>query len=130
MLIRQDSEKPISEFIQAIFNSYTKAYNNAFNRTGTLFEAPFQAIAVANESHLLHLCRYIHRNPVDAGLVEDLLNWPFSNYLDWMQIRAGTLVDRDFVRAHFRDSHDYKNFVLEYIPTEKVNKDMVYLNID
>ena len=37
-LLRQDSNAAISELIQAIFNSYSKAFNKKYNRSGTLFE--------------------------------------------------------------------------------------------
>ncbi len=46
-------------------------------------------------------CRYIHANPVKHGQVADLMEWPYSNYLEWIGERNGTLVDRDFVREHF-----------------------------
>ncbi len=66
---RQDGDRPISALMQAVFNSYSKAYNKAYHRSGTLFEGPFQAVAIEKFEYLLHLCRYIHRNPLDAGLV-------------------------------------------------------------
>jgi REP element-mobilizing transposase RayT len=56
-LLRQDGEHPVSEFIQRTFNSYTKAFNKKFTRTGTLFESPYKAVPIENETHLLHLCR-------------------------------------------------------------------------
>lgn len=42
-LLRQDGETSIADCIQAIFNSYTKAFNKMYHRTGTLFEGRFQA---------------------------------------------------------------------------------------
>ena len=59
-----------------------------------LFEGPFKAIHVDRESYLLHLCRYIHANPVRHGLVSDLERWPYSNYLEWIGARDGELGNR------------------------------------
>ena len=119
-LLRQDGEIPISVFIQAVFNSYSKAFNLAFARTGTLFEGPFRAVAIEKYEYLLHLCRYIHRNPVDAGLVKHPAEWQYSNYLEWIGRRAGTLVEMDFVMANYPNPAEYEEFVMDYEPPEKI----------
>jgi len=122
LVLRQDGERPLSGFVQAVFNSYTKALNRMYGRTGTLFEGPFQALPVTEEVHLLHLCRYVHRNPLEACLVTDLNDWPYSNYLEWTEQRNGTLVDRKFARSHFTTPEAYVTFVLEYMPPERIER--------
>jgi len=119
-LARQDGSQSLSYFVQAVFNSYTKAFNRMYDRHGTLFEGPFQAIPVTKEEYLIHLCRYIHRNPLEAGLVADLTAWPFSNYLEWIGKREGRLVDQDFARAWFPTSAAYEQFVLDYTPPQAI----------
>ncbi len=119
-LLRQDGVQSPSTLIQQIFNSYTKAYNKMYARTGTLFESRFKAIHIDDESYLLQLCRYIHRNPLDARLVSDLSHWPYSNYLEWIEQRNGKLVDREFIRIYFPTAQDYAKFVLEYDPPAKI----------
>lgn len=115
-VLRQEGEFPLSRFVQAVFNSYTKALNAMVGRSGTLFEGPFQAIHLDNETYLLQLCRYVHRNPLDAGLVSDLREWPYSNYLEWTGQRSGTLVDQQFVRHYFPTPEAYEQFVKEGEP--------------
>jgi hypothetical protein len=61
------------------------------------------------------LCRYIYANPVKAGLVDRVEEWPFSNYPEWIGIRKGKLVDRDFVRESFDRPEGYVEFVREYL---------------
>ena len=73
-LARQNGEEPAGNLPQFVFNSYTKAYNKRYEHSGTLFEGRFRAKAIQTKSHLLHLCRYIHGNPVKDGLVADLPN--------------------------------------------------------
>ncbi|MBL7996779.1 transposase [bacterium] len=110
-LLRQNSEVTIGTFVQAVFNSYSKAFNKMYNRTGTLFESPFKSIHVADDDYLVHLCRYIHRNPLQAKLVSDLEKWEFSNYLEWINKRAGLLIDKEFVESFFKTANDYIAFV-------------------
>jgi len=115
-VLRQDGELPLSGFIQAVFNSYTKAFNKQYNRTGTLFEGPFRALLVKEDEYLVHLCRYVHRNPMEAGLVTSLDDWPYSNYPEWIGRRDGALVDREFVRGNFPTPEAYIRFAVEYAP--------------
>jgi len=114
-LIRQEGEQTAGLLPQRVFNSYAKAYNKRFDHSGTLFEGPYQVVHIEDEPHLLHLCRYIHANPVKDGLVTQLEDWPYSNYLEWMGLRSGTLVDREFVQSHFPKLEMYKTFVWEYL---------------
>lgn len=115
LLLRQDGQDPAGLLPQRAFNSYTKAFNKRYDRTGTLFEGRYRAIWVDKTEYLFHLCRYIHANPVKARLVARLEDWPFSNYLEWMGLRNGTLVDRDFVAESFPDREPYRQFVTAYL---------------
>lgn len=114
-LVRQDGEYPAGLLPQRVFNSYSKAYNKRYGHSGTLFEGPYKVVEVTAESHLRHLCRYIHANPVKHGLVHSLEEWPYSNYLEWIGQRQGTLVDREFVKDMFGGEAEYEEFVLDYL---------------
>lgn len=97
-------------------------FNKAFDRKGTLFEGPFKAILVKDDSHLLHIFRYIHRNPLEAGLVTDLMKWSFSNYPEWVGKRSGALYDAKFSQEHFSDLAAYEMFVLDYHPSSDMDQ--------
>jgi putative transposase len=114
-LLRQDGEEPAGLLPQLTFNSYTKAFNKRYDRTGTLFEGRYRSAWVDKTEYLFHLCRYIHANPVKARLVSRLEDWPFSNYLEWMEMRNGTLVDRDFIAESFPERERYRQFLIEYL---------------
>jgi REP element-mobilizing transposase RayT len=115
LLVRQDADHAAGLLPQRIFNSYSKAYNRRYRHSGTLFEGPYKVVAVESDGHLLQLCRYIHANPVTHGLVADLEAWPYTNYLEWVERRAGTLVDRAFVQDHFPSHAAYRDFVADYL---------------
>ncbi|MBI3580291.1 MAG: transposase [Ignavibacteriales bacterium] len=121
-LLRQTSDANLGECIQKIFLSYTKAFNKMYDRSGTLFEDRFKAIHVKEEGYILHLCRYIHRNPLEAYLVKDISKWEFSNYLEWINNRRGNLVDREFIEERFSNPIEYEQFVLNYNPPDKIQK--------
>ena len=124
-LVRQDGEEAAGSLPQYLFNSYSKAYNKMYGHSGTLFEGRFRAKAIQNTSHLLHLCRYIHGNPVKHGMVAQPTDWPYSNYLEWIEERPGTLVDRSFIREQFSGPEQYKKFLAEYLKTFSLPDNMM-----
>ncbi len=88
-----------------------------YSHSGTLFEGRFRAKAIQITSHLLHLCRYIHGNPVKDGMVAKPSDWHYSNYLEWMEERPGSLVDRDFIKEQFSKAEEYERFLVDYLNT-------------
>ena len=111
-LLRPEEDSVLSRFIQRLFNSYTQAFNKQQKRSGTLFQGRAKSILVDTEEYIIYLCRYIHLNPVRAGLVAHPGEWPYSNYLEWVDRRDGTLVDRAFARRYFPIAADYEAFVV------------------
>ncbi|MFQ5751977.1 MAG: hypothetical protein ACE5HI_08260, partial [bacterium] len=83
-------------------------------RHGPLFAESFKSIYVDKDNYLIHLCRYIHTNPLKAKLIADLKDWPFSNYLEFLCLREGSLFDREFFDAYFANPEEYDEFVHDY----------------
>jgi putative transposase len=50
-------------------------------------------------------------NPVNAKLVNHPREWIYSNFLEWVGERNGSLVDREFIRQYFPTDVDYGAFV-------------------
>jgi putative transposase len=63
-----------------MFNAYAKSFNQAYSRSGSLFEKPFRRVPVIQQEHLFHLVGYIHHNPQRHGLVENFETWPYHSY--------------------------------------------------
>jgi len=104
----------LSARMQPFALSYTKAINKRYDRKGGLFQGPFRATLVETDEYLLHLSRYIHLNPVTAGLVAKAEDWEFSSYRDYIGLRSGTLPTPDIVLAHFPSPAAYQAFVEAY----------------
>jgi putative transposase len=114
-LIRQDGETPGNELPKRVFGSYTQAFNRRNRRSGTLFEGRFKPKLVSEDTYRLHLCRYIHANPVRHGIAFAPELWPYSNYQEWIGVRPGTLVDRAFIAERFPHEGQYQASVNDYI---------------
>lgn len=126
-VLHQDGDLSISVFIQRLFLTYSQAFNKQQGRRGPLFESRFRHVHVDRDEYLLHLCRYVHLNPVAAGLVQSPEDWPYSNYLEWIEERPGTLVDRGLVRQFFPKPADYIAFVQSQIAPDMAQQLGSYL---
>ncbi len=114
----------VSRAMQKFLISYTKAVNKRFSRVGSLFQGQFQAKPIQNYTHLLNLCIYIHANPVKDGLVAVPEDWMYSNYLEWLGQRDGTLIDQKFVQENFGSPTEYQTLVMESIKTRYLPEDV------
>ena len=117
-----------SALMQPFALSYTKAINKRYARVGSLFQGRFKAIHVDRDEYLLHLSRYIHLNPVTAGLVRRAESWESSSYLDYIGLRKGTLSKPEIVLDQFPSPNDYRLFVEAY--SEDDNKVVEHLMLD
>ncbi len=113
-LLRQDGEVSLSKFINVAFNAYVQALNRQLGRKGTLFEGRFKHVLVDKDEYVLHLCRYIHLNPVKAGLVSRPEDWVYSNFREWIDRQQGRLKHAEFISSYFARPEDYQRFVMEY----------------
>lgn len=71
---------PLSAFMQRLLTAYCMRFNRRHDRTGHLFQARYKAILCLDDRYLAGLIRYIHLNPVRAGLVPAPQDWPWSNF--------------------------------------------------
>ena len=102
-LLRPWRDGVVSPFLNALLGSYVQALNAQQGRLGPLFQGRFRSIHVDRDEYLGHLARYIHLNPVAAGLVMRPQDWPHSNYT--RLVEDGTLIGGIFATA--RAHHDF-----------------------
>ena len=122
--VSKAASKAVSLAMQKFGISYTKAINKRFERVGALFQGQFKGTPIQKYSHLLNLCIYIHANPVKDRLVALPEDWEFSNYLEWMNLREGTLVNREFITDYFGTPSEYRRLVMEYIKKRNLPDDV------
>ncbi len=106
----------LSRAMQRFTLSYTNGINRRYGRSGSLFQGRFQAKWVDGDQYLSHLTRYIHLNPVKAGLVQRPEDWEFSSYQDYVGLRRGTLPQPGLVFEQVGDGDLYRHFVTTHAP--------------
>lgn len=79
-ILLKTNDANVSKAMQWLGTSYTRKFNLKNSTCGHLFQGRFKSIIVENDTYLLRLSCYIHRNPVRAGIVERLADYPWSSY--------------------------------------------------
>jgi len=117
--IVQVSDRPLWHYVRWLGTEYARRFNRRYQRSGHAFERRHRAILVDDDDYLLTLVRYIHLNPVDAGMVTDPENHCWNShraYLDpgerppWLQTQfVLALFSADMTKAIQR----YASFVTD-----------------
>jgi len=103
----------ISKIMHYINGSYTTYYNIAHRRCGHLFQGRYKSIVVDRASYFLELSRYMHLNPVRAGIVEHPAEYRWSSYNGYLGGKDN-YIDVDQVRHYLGMSiREYRRFVLD-----------------
>lgn len=80
LLIRiENKPETVTQAFSNLFNAYAKAFNKAYDRTGSLFQKNFKRKWVNDEKYLKQLILYIHMNP-ELHFRTDFMEYQFSSY--------------------------------------------------
>lgn len=121
----------LSQIMRHINGAYTTRFNIKHKRKGHLFQGRYKAILVDADTYLTELSRYIHLNPVRAGMVDMPEKYSWSSYRyyigkkkkpDWLFVDS---ILGYFEHITVSPEENYTNFVLarifdkEYSPLKK-----------
>lgn len=91
-LFFQTPKANLSRVMRHLDGIYTQRYNRVHRRDGPLFRGRYKSIVVDKESYLLAVARYIHHNPVEAGLVQFPEQYQWSSGKEYVRILEGKKV--------------------------------------
>ncbi|MGY0691331.1 REP-associated tyrosine transposase [Virgibacillus sp. FSP13] len=102
LLLREGSEG-LSVTMKRIGVSFAQYYNWKYRTTCHLFQDRFKSENVETKRYLLTVVRYIHQNPVKAGIVKLVDEWKWSSCLGYYgrENDYGDLLDGDFILVMF-----------------------------
>lgn len=121
--------KNLNRAIAILLRSYTRAIQIQENFTGSLFQQKTKAkelITNKNDTiNYLSICtHYIHQNPLKAGLVKSLKDWKYSSYLDYAELRNGTLCNKELFYALAGIEKEQFTEESEILIAEKFHKEL------
>lgn len=103
-LLVRSGNLSLSEAMRRLLTGYAVSFNKRHNRSGHLFQNRYKSILCEEEPYLLELVRYIHLNPLRAGLVknlDELDNYHLSGHSALMGKRKRSWQETDEVLCQF-----------------------------
>lgn len=82
-LLIREREESVGETVKRIASSYVYYYNRKYGRDGHLFKERFKSEPVNDLAYFTILLRYIHQNPVKAGIVENVKDYEYSSWCEY-----------------------------------------------
>jgi REP element-mobilizing transposase RayT len=76
----------ISRSMRHLNGVYTQRYNSRHQYDGQLFRGRYKSILIDTDSYLLQAVRYIHRNPLEAGITEKMDSYPWSSHQGYISV--------------------------------------------
>jgi len=83
-LLIGESLESVSDVMRRIGSSYVYRFNQKHERLGYLFQDRYKSEPVHDDSYFITVLRYIHNNPVKAGMVDKAENYVWSSYQDYL----------------------------------------------
>ena len=78
-ILIQTMDKKLQEIMHQINNKYSKYFNAKYKRVGHVFQGRYKATLVQDERYLIWVLRYIHQNPVQAGICQTVSEYKWSS---------------------------------------------------
>jgi len=89
-LLFEVGRAPLSKAMQSLLYRYTRYYNTRYGKIGHLFQGRYRAILCDRDSYLMELIRYLHLNPVRAGLTRDPSGYRWSSHREYLRGQSAT----------------------------------------
>jgi putative transposase len=118
-LLLRSEDVHLSRAMRGLMTGYAVTFNRRHRRNGHLFQNRYKSVICEDEPYLLELVRYIHLNPLRAGLVgnvSELDGYPWSGHSVLMGHQSNGWQEIEEVLSHFSEKrrqarHDYRSFV-------------------
>ena len=128
LLLKQKSSNGIDIFMQSLATRYSMYFNKKYKRVGPLFQGLYKAVLVSSDEQLLHLSRYIHKNPAGHSayiLKRNDLSRSYSSYKNYLGEIKTDWLKTELILSHFSKTNPqltYRAFVEGAVDSQLIQK--------
>lgn len=94
-VLLQETKEPLELLMKRIATRFVYWYNIKYQRVGHLFQDRFKSEPIENDAYFLTVLRYIHQNPIKAGICKTVATYENSSYNEYF--KKSDIIDSDFV---------------------------------
>lgn len=114
----------LSKAIQSLSIRYVSYFNKKYERTGHLFQGRFKSKSVENQKYFLELCRYVHRNPENAGIALTQ-NYEWSSYKEYLG--EAKIINKNILLHYFNNNlNDFVYYTTNTLDIDEVEDFVEY----
>lgn len=97
LLLSCSQKASLSRVMQVLTTQYARWFNRRYRRNGHLFQGRFHSSWIGRDPYFVVVSRYIHLNPVRAGLVDRPSKYPWSSYRATIGLAPNNWLDLSFL---------------------------------
>lgn len=114
LLLRQIEDSGISTFMHRLSTAYAMYINTKYDLKGALLEGPFKGVEIEDDVQLDQTYKYIHINPLAAGLVtkQKLITYPWSSLPEYMNKNKKDIVTTNYFAGRLGTPSKILSFIL------------------
>jgi len=113
VIVKEHKENGIALYMHRVIGGYARYYNLRYKTSGHLFQGAYKAVHIEDNTQLLYLSAYIHRNPrtlKEWHRAED--KYPWSSYQAYVTYNIfEELLVQNIILGQFKDTKDYERFL-------------------
>ncbi|MFS0636127.1 transposase [Mesobacillus foraminis] len=120
-LLVETATSPIQTILKDMHSRYAVYFNRRFDQDGHVFQGRYGSKVIESIDYFLGVSRYIHRNPLEANMVKDLSEYPWSSYSSYIHNTKNPHVDPARTYSYFKDPvHEQYRIFAESQPSEEI----------
>ena len=125
LLIRVREGRNLPKIMQSISQAYAKYHKRRYGNIGYLFQGRYKSLLIKEDSYLSECARYIERNPLRAGIVQELSDYSWSSYNYYANGKNDDIIDTNpayhwFGKTPQERQVNYKAYVETTRPYEEL----------
>ena len=108
LVIKEAALRDISDIMKRLIGEYTQWFNYKYDKSGSLTESRYKSKTVDTDEYFVHLVRYVHQNPIKAGIVDNIEDYKWCSYNSYLDENTG-LINSDCL-FEILPQHTYRDF--------------------
>ncbi len=124
-ILEQVSDRGIEKFMQRLGMGYAKYFNRKYERSGTLYQGPFQAVRIDSDEYLLHVSVYVNLNDRVHKLGHGVSKSSWREYVEGLDDRhKDAMCKKQIILERFKHPEAYQQHALTNLPLIQGRKEL------
>ena len=126
LLLYSNDINQISKYMQCLNGTYGIYYNKTNESIGFVYRNRFKSQYIYNEDYLKRCIKYIHMNPVKAGIVSNEALYLYSSFKEYLNKNINSIIDHELIKKIFQT----ENYISAFLKINDDDIEIMDIDID